>query len=62
MLHLMFVQIMFQFGAKVGNRRANTGRKITLTCSFLRNDLFFGFSLHAEVNVSQALKCCGTTS
>ena len=33
MLSLMYVQSLFQFGAKVGNERAITGIKIILTCS-----------------------------
>ena len=35
MLFLLFVQSLFQFGAKEGNERAITGRRIILTCPLL---------------------------
>ena len=39
MLFLMFVQSLFQFGAKEGNQRAITGRKIILTCPLKKKSL-----------------------
>ena len=40
MSFLLFVQSLFQFGAKLGNERAITGRKITVKSSLIRSSFF----------------------